>query len=249
MEVKFTTEFLEKEFRKFNRLYFKNKLPMVDLYWNSMKPYGQCAWNFNCIKQEVTTTYIRLNPDKLNDYDEFRNTFVHEMCHLYHNLTITHKKILEANKVGPALSRKWHNYLSWGTDTLSHEGVWREKAEELNSKFKELHILRIGGGTSLKNRTATGRIKKAAVRELEGKHAVLITGYKTMFTFIDTKELNKAKKADYVSEIYEFQYDPVKAAEYGLKVCPVYTRGYKSKYFNYLCKEGVIKKYTKKQIK
>ena len=77
----------------------------------------------------------------------------------------------------------------------------------------------------------------------------MITRWKTYFTFLNNEELKAAKKDGLIKEIYEFEYDPTKVAEYGLKVCSAYTRGYTQKFFNYLCKEGVIKKSTKKQIK
>ena len=147
------------------------------------------------------------------------------------------------------MSRKWCNALGWGTDGLGHSGVWEAKANELNKKFKELHIQRIGGKNAVANRTATGRIKKSAIKAAEGNHAVMITRWKTYFTFLNDAELKAAKKDSLVKEIYEFEYDPTKVAEYGLKVCSAYTRGYKQKFFTYLCKEGVIKKFTKKQIK
>ena len=249
-EVKFTTSFLETEFKRFNKLYFNGKLKPITLTWSShLKALGRCVAQFNTVKQQIITLEIILNRNELTDYAAFRNTFVHEMCHYFHNASITKEQIKAANKVGYAMSRKWCNALGWGTDGLGHSGVWEAKANELNKKFKELHIQRIGGKNAVANRTATGRIKKSAIKAAEGNHAVMITRWKTYFTFLNDAELKAAKKDSLVKEIYEFEYDPTKVAEYGLKVCSAYTRGYKQKFFTYLCKEGVIKKYTKKQIK
>lgn len=249
-EVKFTSAFLKEEFKKFNNLYFDGKLKIIPLTWSSrIKALGRCRSHLNITQQRIDTDEIILNSAELTDYASFRNTFVHELCHYYANASITKEKVKAANKVGEAMSRKWCNALGWGSDGLGHSGVWLEKSKELNKKFKELHIQRIGGNRAIANRTATGRIKKSAIKEATGNHAVLITGYKTYFSFLTDTEFKAAKKAGHVTEIYEFKYDPNKVAEYGLKVCSAFTRGYKMKFFTYLCKEGVIDKYSKKRVK
>ena len=48
---------------------------------------------------------------------------------------------------------------------------------------------------------------------------------------------------------YEYEFDPEKLKNYGLKPKNDINRGYKWKFFNELCKEGAVKKYSYKRLK
>lgn len=252
--IEYTTEYCEKKFKEFNKKYFGGKLKTVPVYWvRTSGKNGCCKASFDIVKQQVVTKCIELSSNKLETYEAFRNTFVHEMIHYWVNSTISKEQINEANHAGKCGSRAWRKAMFWG-DTLCHEGRWRQKAQEINAEFKELNILRMDGNSSLANRTATGRIKKSALTEANGLHALINTnGSRRFFTVVNDETykslLKKIKEGDktwpYDGEWAEYTFDPKKFAELGVKTCTRVTQGFKMKYFDMLVREGAINKYSK----
>lgn len=252
-DVKYTSEFLNQKFNEYNEKYFNGSLEKIPLRWKTMKSKnGYFKHGFNIFSQKIIFYEIALNKNTLTTIENFRNTFVHEMLHYYVNANVTEDQINYANSVGKCGSRSWNNAMEWG-DTACHEGTWKRLATELNRKYKELNILRMGGNDSLENRTSTGRIKKQAINVANSGHILIHRQFNhEFFTFVNDETykqlLKDIKENKTTGDWYEYKFDSKKIAEYGVKLCSSINKGYKKSYFTMLCKEGVIFSHSSKKL-
>lgn len=139
MKIEYTTEFLNKEFSKFNKKYFNNELKPIKFTWSKRLKYamGITYYNTNETNDKIITRTIRLSTNWIKTYSEFRDVFVHELCHYWVNEQITNKQIKKAMIVGNGDIFKGLNMKGNGD---VHLGNWIKKANELNDKFSELLI-------------------------------------------------------------------------------------------------------------
>lgn len=142
IEVEKTQEFIDHWFKQFNKLYFKGKLKNIAT-WASLKSNdGKFRYRAELATKKIVPICIELNRKTNNDFNEFRDTLVHEMLHYYVDCFLT--KIESYQWVEFARlrqSRKRGAYSALGfSSTRQHLGIWLEEAKKLNAKFKELDI-------------------------------------------------------------------------------------------------------------
>lgn len=253
-----TEEYVQKWYKVFNEKYFDNELRMPPFKWRTVKSYvGQCCCSFNIYTQKIVCDVINLNKKKLSNFKIFRNTLVHEMVHQWQYEMMPDENIKYANSVcGRAATRAWWKWLGLTQDN-GHGARWLNKANELNRKFPELHITRFNNSETINNMDDEGNINKDYVDLIASSHLITIEsafGSKKNVTFINDETYKKLiqdlEDGKYFALIMrEYEFDPEKLKNYGLKPQESIYYGYKWKFFNDLCKNGAVDKYSYKRLK
>lgn len=253
-----TEAYVQKWYKVFNEKYFNNELRMPPFKWRSVKTYvGQCCCSFNIYTQKIVCNVINLNKNRLTNFKTFRNTLVHEMAHQWQHELIPDEEIKYANSVCRwAASRQWWKFLGLVQDN-GHADRWLKKATELNEKFPELNITRFNNSETINNMDDEGNINQEYVDKLANSHLITIEsvfGNRKSVTFIDDETYQKLlKELDdgkyFASVFYEYEFDPEKLKNYGLKPQNSIYLGYKLKFFKELCKNGAVNKYSYKRLK
>lgn len=253
-----TEAYVQKWYKVFNEKYFNNELRMPPFKWRSIKSYvGQCCCSFNIYTQKIVCDVINLNKKKLTNFKTFRNTLVHEMAHQWQHELMPDEDIRYANSVcGRAATSDWWKFLCLTQDG-GHSGRWLEKATELNEKFPELNITRFNSNETVNNMDDNGQISKEYYDKIANSHLLTIESpfkRSKMVTFIDDATyqnlLNQLEEGRWFSTFfYEYEFDTDKLVKYGLKPSNSINYGYKVKFFNELCKNGAVNKYSYKRLK
>lgn len=258
-DVSYNSAWLKDLWSKCNEQYFDGILKEIPLSWKTMNgSNGYCRWNFDTWYQEIYNVEIVLS-NNLDDFQAVKNVLVHEMVHQYVNQTITSEQIKKANYYGGrAMSTKWKKELCL-TDLTAHEGRWKEKCQELMQKDSSLHLQRIGGGNRISEiKDENGNIKQDVIDNISNAHALvrkMSNGKKYFYLASDNfykKLIEKMYTEPYFSAgrgWWEYKFDTKEMANTGLKIINDLGEGaFKYKVFTWLCREGVIKKYTEKQV-
>lgn len=189
-DIEYTTEFLEDQFDLFNDRYFLNKLPKIPLKWRSTKRYGACYWNYRDGK--INVPYISISRH-INNYKEFRDTLVHEMCHAFVDLSITPSKLESINNKYSPMSTMWKKELGL-TDDTCHSGDWKRLIEHLNNKFPELRLKRMGS-SNYEDRDEKGNFTKEAIDRISSGHLLIRnTDGKKKLKFVNEEVYQKILK-------------------------------------------------------
>lgn len=124
--MKLTIEFLKRSFNKFNKLYFNNELPEIQLKISRTRAFGQFHYQTNRITGE--TTPIKITLSKLYDrtQHDHETTMIHEMIHYY----ICYKKIKDNGSHGFI----WHQI----ADKISGESDYVIKSTSPMSQYANL---------------------------------------------------------------------------------------------------------------
>ena len=151
-EFNLKIEDVYKYFNEFNEKYFDNYLKPIEIKIvdniNS-NDLGNHISHIDYTKQDVIFDNIIINQAKMHTFDIFRNTLVHEMIHYYVNLKYKPNRILwdmvlttfspsdfnDKYKL-PQILEMLNLY-----ENQNHKGKWKEMADKLNNKFKELDIV------------------------------------------------------------------------------------------------------------
>lgn len=253
-----TEAYVQKWYKVFNEKYFNNELRMPPFKWRSVKSYvGQCCCNFNIYTQKIVCYVINLNKKRLTNFKTFRNTLVHEMVHQWQHELMPDEDIKYANSVCRwAATRDWWKFLGLTQDN-GHADRWLKKAKELNEKFPELNITRFNNSETINNMDDEGNISNEYVDKLANSHLLTIESAfnsKKFVRFIDdetyNKLLNDIEDGKYGGLLFfEYEFDLEKLKNYGLKPSTDMNYGYKWKFFNELCKNGAVNKYSYKRLK
>lgn len=253
-----TEAYVQKWYKVFNEKYFNNELRMPPFKWRSVKTYvGQCCCNFNIYTQKIVCYVINLNKKRLTNFKTFRNTLVHEMVHQWQHELMPDEDIKYANSVCRwAATRDWWKFLGLTQDN-GHADRWLKKAKELNEKFPELNITRYNNSETINNMDDEGNISDEYVDKLANSHLLTIESAfnsKKFVRFIDdetyNKLLNDIEDGKYGGLLFfEYEFDLEKLKNYGLKPTNDMNYGYKWKFFNELCKNGAVNKYSYKRLK
>lgn len=251
--VKYNEDFIKKYWSEFNEKYFDGELSEIPLIWkNSKNVNGFSSWIFDAFNIKIKATKITLNPITLDTFEKFKNTLVHEMIHQYVYQTITTDMIKRANVYGKALSTKWKKYLSL-TDLTAHSGLWKQKAEKLNSLDSTLKIQRIAGHDALAVRDEQGNIKQELIDKAKNAHVLVrkVNGQK-YFYYVSNKVFNeiifKMEEPAYAGQWMEYGFSPSKITSFGIKPAEEYGYVMKYKAFTWLCTEEAINRYRYRPI-
>lgn len=232
-EIEYTNEFLESQYDLFNKRYFRGSLPSIPVRWATMKKYGVCLTEYK--KEGLKVHEISINR-KINNYKEFRDTLVHEMCHAFCDINIPPYLLEEANNLYPFGSTKWKKHLEL-TDETAHTGRWEALVKSINARFPELKLKRIGSG-NYENRDEQGNIKKEVVDKVANAHLMVRNLNGKKFLVLVTQRVydiikdavNKHITAwPYGGVWTEYFFDSVKLSDVITSVSDDLTMGYKYK--------------------
>jgi L-rhamnose mutarotase len=252
--VEISTGFLRVQWRKYNEKYFGSELrePKLFIPKSGKGSMGQCTHDYDPRGNEVYCEAIRIN-DKIENYQTFRNTMVHEMVHQWAYQQLGETDIRSANMYGMARSRKWWNALTRPMGRDGHHGTWLQKCEELTAKFPYLKLTKYGQRDELE---LDGEEKTAAVEAAKGNHVVLCEpggGRHKYFYYITDngfQELKRDIEAGKKSGRWiEYVFDPEKIAKE--KLTPVSHAGnsaYKGSYLEDLIERGVVSQRNSKPL-
>lgn len=145
-KIELNDSFIYEAYKKFNAMYFNNKLPDINLKLEeSNDTDGVFVFTIDWTNRKFNPLYIKLNPGIANSYSNFRSTLVHEMLHFYVHCFVdelTEEEWREAafyyirRKINKAFS------ILKCSDSTSHSGNWLKLAKQLNAKFPGLGITR-----------------------------------------------------------------------------------------------------------
>ena len=252
--VEISSGFLRVQWRKYNEKYLGGELrePKLFMPKSGNGALGQCTHDYDPRSNEIYCSAIRIN-EKVENYQTFRNTMVHEMVHQWAYQQLDESDIRSANLYGQARSRKWWNALTRPMGKDGHHGIWLNKCEELTSKFPYLKLTKYGQKDELE---LEGEEKTAAVEAAKGNHIVLCEpggGRRKYFYYITDsgfqelkRDIETGKKS---GKWVEYEFDPEKIAKE--KISPVSHAGssaYKGSYLEDLFERGVAKEWNSKYL-
>lgn len=145
---------LKMYFYIFNDKYFDNKLKGIQLNCvtintaSNKNELGDLQTKIDTDNNVIINECININVDRINNYQTFTNALVHEMLHYYINVFYPPKqelwdevhKFLRKNKGDKSFIESKVEYILKQDQEQVHKGKWKEMADELNNKYKELNI-------------------------------------------------------------------------------------------------------------
>lgn len=252
--VEISTGFLRVQWRNFNEKYFGGELrePKFFMPKSGRGALGQCTNDYDPRANEIYCSAISIS-DKIENYQTFRNTMVHEMVHQWAYQQLGEADIRSANVYGMARSRRWWKALTRPMGKDGHHGIWLQKCEELTAKFPYLKLTKYGQRDELE---LEGDEKTAAVEAAKSNHVVLCEpggGRRKYFYYITDsgfQELKRDIEAGKKSGKWvEYEFDPEKLAKE--KITPVSHAGnsaYKGSYLEDLFERDVVIEWKSKYL-
>lgn len=245
-KMEYTDKFLKEQFDLFNKKYFNDRLPSsIKLIWKSLKAkWGACKAII--LQNKIAPVEIEISKN-IDNYNLFRNTLVHEMCHADCYQAIPSEKVEKADRWYRHGSVKWMRYLGL-TDETSHSGRFEKLTNLLNNKFKELHLRRLGAvdESALDD---NGEIKKEVIDKVSKAHLMVRDGWNKKYLIFCTDRLfNEIRKNiregntkwPYGGIWTEYKFDPKKMAQFDSNPSDDIKYGYKYKSLGILRKMGAI---------
>lgn len=252
--VEISTGFLRVKWREYNEKYFGGELkePKFFMPKSGNGALGQCTHDYDPRANEIYCSAIRIS-DKIENYQTFRNTMVHEMVHQWAYQQLGERDIRSANVYGMARSRKWWNALTRPMGRDGHHGTWLQKCEELTSKFPYLKLTKYGQRDELE---LEGEEKSAAIEAAKSNHIVLCEpggGRRKYFYYLTDGGFQELKRDIEAGKKHgkwvEYEFDPEKLARE--KLTPVSHAGnsaFRGSYLEDLFERGVVKAWNSKHL-
>lgn len=211
IEIEYTSSFLNKWFKDFNKKYFNNKLKVIPTNWGNKKG-SYFTYSINMQQRKIAPVKISIRKT-ISTFEDLRNNLVHEMLHYYvdcHLINPDKYNWIEYVRIYKNSGRsKAINYLLGEP----HGSMWQEQARTLNSTYKELDICSFADDTS-KNLSKLKKDAKKLHLICEIIYENKKSSGKSRYYFVSQQRYNKIinslknkKQKDSYSVFYEHSID------------------------------------------